>query len=54
MLIGTPYGIIKFNIFTREYDLSSPIGVYNCLSMVELPDEIVAGSFDNAIYRINK
>ena len=54
LLIGSPEGIVKFNIYTREYDFSSPIGVSNSLCMVELPDEIIVGSFENAIYRINK
>ena len=31
-----------------------PIDVYNCLTMVETNDEIVAGNFDSVIYRITK
>ena len=54
MLIGSSEGIMKFNTVTREYDFSMPIDVYNCLTMVETNDEIVAGNFDSVIYRITK
>ena len=54
MLLGNSTNILKFNITTRQYDLSKPITISDALSMEEVKNEILVSNFNNIIYRIDK